>query len=277
MKVLEHTAGPALVDAHRAYFLTTEASNNLLLGVLLRTPEVAPEALLWSLEVNGALVGVALHTPPFHLLLSPMPDDALDALVAALVARGRSLAGVNGDEATVTAFSARWALAKGGHSAVLMRQGVFELTRLEAPEGVAGAMRLAAPDDRVLVEAWMRAFCVDCGLPEDEHAVLVAGVARSIAEARVCLWCVDGAPVSMAVRGGDTLTGARIGGVYTPPSQRGRGYASACTAAASRRCLDSGRRAVYLYTDLGNPTSNKIYQALGYRLVGVAMMMRLTA
>ncbi|NJR12386.1 GNAT family N-acetyltransferase [bacterium] len=61
--------------------------------------------------------------------------------------------------------------------------------------------------------------------------------------------------------------GMRIGGVYTPPEQRGHGYASALTAALSQALLDDGLRFCTLNTDLKNPTSNKIYPAIGYYLV----------
>ena len=80
------------------------------------------------------------------------------------------------------------------------------------------------------------------------------------------LWA-DGEPVAMAGTSGQTPNGARVGPVYTPPALRGRGYASACTAALSQLLLDEGRRFCFLYTDLSNPTSNKIYQAIGYRPV----------
>ena len=83
------------------------------------------------------------------------------------------------------------------------------------------------------------------------------------------MWC-DSAPgrmVSMAIWTGLTPHGVRIGMVYTPPQFRGRGYASNCVAALTRRLLDSGRSFCFLFTDLANPTSNKIYQAIGYRHV----------
>jgi predicted GNAT family acetyltransferase len=38
-------------------------------------------------------------------------------------------------------------------------------------------------------------------------------------------------------------------------------------AAVSQAQLDAGLRFCFLYTDLANPTSNKIYQAIGYRPV----------
>jgi predicted GNAT family acetyltransferase len=60
----------------------------------------------------------------------------------------------------------------------------------------------------------------------------------------------------------------RIGPVYTPPEHRARGYASALVAAVSQAALDDGVMICSLYTDLANPTANRIYAAVGYRPVG---------
>ncbi len=59
----------------------------------------------------------------------------------------------------------------------------------------------------------------------------------------------------------------RVGPVYTPPELRGRGYAGGATAAVSQAVLDAGATEVVLYTDRDNPTSNALYQRLGYRPV----------
>jgi GNAT superfamily N-acetyltransferase len=59
----------------------------------------------------------------------------------------------------------------------------------------------------------------------------------------------------------------RIGPVCTPPPLRGRGYAGGATAAVSQAALDTGATQVVLYTDLANPTSNALYERLGYRPV----------
>ena len=67
--------------------------------------------------------------------------------------------------------------------------------------------------------------------------------------------------------GGPTPSGIRIGPVYTPPELRRRGYASALVAALTASLLESGRRLCFLFTDLANPTSNSIYQQVGYRPV----------
>ena len=81
------------------------------------------------------------------------------------------------------------------------------------------------------------------------------------------LWEVDGQAVSLVVAGSPTPNGIRIGPVYTPPVARRHGYASALTAAVSQEQIDRGNRYCFLYTDLANPTSNQIYQAIGYEPV----------
>jgi predicted GNAT family acetyltransferase len=91
------------------------------------------------------------------------------------------------------------------------------------------------------------------------------------------LWEDDGEPVSLANRalvGGEpglpSVPLVRIGPVYTPPERRGAGYASANVAALSQLSLDQGCTAAMLFTDRANPTSNKVYQGVGYRVIGSA-------
>lgn len=60
-----------------------------------------------------------------------------------------------------------------------------------------------------------------------------------------------------------TPHGAAIAYVHTPPTLRGRGYASACVAELTRR-VHADDRTAFLFTDRANPTSNEIYQAIGY-------------
>jgi predicted GNAT family acetyltransferase len=83
----------------------------------------------------------------------------------------------------------------------------------------------------------------------------------------VTLWLVDGEPVSLAGRTRTVAGMARVAPVYTPPAHRGRGYGAAATAAVTRAALDAGVEELLLYTDLANPTSNRLYARLGYKPV----------
>ncbi|MFG1909116.1 GNAT family N-acetyltransferase [Kribbella sp. NPDC048928] len=53
---------------------------------------------------------------------------------------------------------------------------------------------------------------------------------------------------------------------HTPPEHRRRGYGGALTSHVTVRILAEGNYAC-LYTDLANPTANKLYHQAGYRPV----------
>ena len=81
------------------------------------------------------------------------------------------------------------------------------------------------------------------------------------------LWLDNGIPVSMCGVGSPTPHGVRIGPVFTPADMRGRGYASNLVARACAVELNAGRRYCFLFTDRSNPTSNHIYQEIGFEPV----------
>ena len=138
------------------------------------------------------------------------------------------------------------------------------------PERPPGGPRAATPNDRQLLVRWWGEFSREAlgALEQDEeenghsvdHKLTAAG-------SGIVLWEDGGEPVSLVAYGSPTPTGVRIGPVYTPRMHRGRGYASALTAHVSAEQLAAGRSFCFLYTDLANPTSNKIYVAIGYRRV----------
>ena len=149
-----------------------------------------------------------------------------------------------------------------------MAQGVYEATEVVPPTGVPGAMRDYEPGDRALLASWVGAF-VDEAEPPGPVGNPADWVDRRMddPDGGIVLWD-DGGATSLASFGSPTPTGIRIGMVYTPGEHRGRGYASALTAALTTRLLAGGRRRVFLFTDLANATSNKIYRRIGYRQVG---------
>jgi predicted GNAT family acetyltransferase len=131
---------------------------------------------------------------------------------------------------------------------------------------------VATLDDRDLVLQWWIAFAEEVlheGGPGRENAEAMVEQRLAAPGRGFLLWEDGGDVVSLAGWGGATPNGIRIGPVYTPPDLRGHGYATALTAELSQRLLDGdlfdgGRRFCFLYTDLANPTSNGIYERIGY-------------
>jgi RimJ/RimL family protein N-acetyltransferase len=210
---------------------------------------------------GGAVDGVLLQTPPFPMIFSRLPAEAVPRAVDAVA--GRSLPGVNLLAADADVFVAGWRRRTGAVATVHMRTRLYRLGTLTPPAVLPpGKPRLAGPDDRGLLLRWMPAFHDDIG---ERQADFGPAVDDRIGYGGVTLWDVDDVAVSMAIRSRPEAGTIRIQIVYTPPAHRGRGYGGAVTTAATRTALDAGATSVVLVTDLANPTSNALYQRLGYR------------
>ncbi len=264
----------AFVARSHAFLSRDEAEHNLLLGLMGRLAHDPgfygdPDLCLAVVSSRGAVAGVALQTPPHNLALSRFADETgVAALAAALRADGRTFPGVVGPVSPAGRFAERWAALAGVEAGVEVEQRIYEATHAVAPAGVPGAFRPYRSDDRSLVLAWAGAFMGEA-LPAAPPADASGFLARRLAEPSggIVLWEDGGRPVSFAGYGGETPDGIRIGPVYTPPELRRVGYATALVAELTRRLLADGRRFCFLYTDLANPTSNSIYQRIGYRPV----------
>jgi GNAT superfamily N-acetyltransferase len=222
---------------------------------------------LWATVEDGEdrVLGVAMHTPPHALFLSRMPVEATVALAGALAAADRPLAGVNGAVGATRAFADAWRIRTGQASRVVTAMRMYRLGDLARPRGVAGRGVVAeAPRDVDLVANWLAAFH-DEAQPQAPRADWRAVAERRVANGQVHLWHDVDRPVALAAVGAPAVGVARVGPVYTPPGERARGYGAAVTAEASAAAIDGGAQHVTLYTDLANPTSNSIYQAIGYR------------
>jgi hypothetical protein len=270
---LQHFSDPAVFYEHvEPFLLRREAEHNLILGIcteLIRNPDRYPEPpYLAAAERDARVVGVAVRTPPYNLLLSHQEEpDALDLIAADAMRVFGSLPGVNSRHDTSADFARRWEAASSQTARVGMAQRIYQLSRVIPVGGVAGAMRPARPAEHDLLCEWMGAFQAEAVGATDPAQVerLIDLYLRS--EIRGLFIWEDPEPVSMAGFAGPTPNGIRIGAVYTPPEYRRRGYASANVAALSQSLLDRGYRFCFLYTDLSNPTSNKIYMDIGYEPV----------
>jgi GNAT superfamily N-acetyltransferase len=209
---------------------------------------------------------VFMHTPEFPVQLSRMSTQVAAELARDLAAAGRLFPGVDAGQEAAEAFAAAWRDRNGDIVTVHRRMRLFRLGELIRPEpGPEGAARLAARRDRDLLTEWFDAFVRDVGDPPgQDHGVAVD---ERLSYGGITVWAAGGAPVSMAGVTRSVAGMVRVGAVYTPPARRGRGYAGAVTAAVSQVARDAGVREVVLFTDLANPTSNALYQRLGYRPV----------
>ena len=164
-------------------------------------------------------------------------------------------------------FAAEWARLGGGPAGAAMGEAMYAADAVTIPSGVAGRLRQATHGDAPLLRVWGDEFVAEAGVT----AAPGDAIGRRIDAGSLFVWEVDGNVVSMAAVTAPQGDVSRVQLVYTPPEHRKRGYASACVATLTARELAHQGRTCMLYADLANPTSNGIYQAIGYRRVGDAV------
>lgn len=279
MDIIHFKAPTGFQDQVQDHLKRWEAENNLVLGILAGViggeySDTTPYLALIK-DQDGILVA-ALCTPPYPVLVSycnPAPSFAvmellLDDLQEQL---GDDFVGLSGNKEFITPLVDLWQKASRKEARLEMAMRIYKLEQIHPVSGVPGAIRPADEKDRDLLLDWYAGFHRDATNtePDPRH---VRNVVRTYLEADpslrgMMIWEAGGKPVSMAGYSGPTPHGIRIGAVYTPPDQRRKGYASACTAHLSQHLLDEGYEFCFLFTDLLNPTSNHIYQQIGYRPV----------
>jgi hypothetical protein len=250
--------------------LADEARHNLILGLaatLRDRPGYYPEFRLWVVEHGGSVVGAALQTPPFALVVArPAEPGAIAALAAGISGEGIDLPGVSAATPEADNFANEWEARRDVVRVPRRAQRIYCASDVDAPTNVPGRPRIATAEDASLLVEWLQAFNTEVSPTASLDAGYVVRGRLEAEDAGFLLW-EDGEPVSVAGWGGPTPNGIRVGPVYTPPQRRSRGYGSAVTAALSAEQLAAGRRFCFLYTDLANPTSNKIYVDIGYEPV----------
>ncbi len=249
-----------------AFLAEHEAENNLMLGLAARlaTAPAEPPPFLATLEEDNQVVAAALHTPPNRLILSRAPAPAIAILADHLARHRHQLPGIVGPIESTSLFVTAWRKLSRQSIRLSRSLRIFQLDHVICPTMPGGSLVEASADDFDLLVDWVRAFNAEIGetTPSDDRRF----VQIAIAEHRLHLW-KDPWPVCLAACSGPTPSGIRINLVYTPPSLRNRGYATAAVAALSQRLLESGHRFCFLFTDLANPTSNSIYRKIGYHPV----------
>jgi predicted GNAT family acetyltransferase len=224
-------------------------------------------------ESAGAVRAACLQTPPHPLIITEAPAGAVPELASLLV--DRPLPGVNALAADGDAFADVWRRHTGAAVTIGKQTRLFRLDVLTPPAPwPPGKARVAAAADRELLLRWLKSFHEDLGEPDHDPGKTVND---RISYGGLTLWEVDGDPVSLAGAARMESGVVRVAPVYTPPDLRGRGYAGAVTSVVTQAALDAGADDVVLFTDVANPTSNGLYQRLGYRPIEDRVVMEFKA
>jgi GNAT superfamily N-acetyltransferase len=259
----------ALLDRAGSFLESDPLRHNVLCTLLAARraghAPVEPDGLWLYGREHGAIAAVATCTPPRGLLLSAMSEPAAVDLARYVAARRPTLPSVDGPTAPADACAAEYARITGRRTRPGLHNRLMVLDRLALPPGVPGDQRPLRPADQDLVVGWLVEFAAEA-LP-DQPVRDRRDLGAWLAGREGHLWEDGGEPVSLLMMSVPVAGVRRIGPVYTPPERRGRGYAAANVATASRRALDTGTAGLMLYADAANPVSNRVYERIGYRVL----------
>lgn len=251
-----------------------EAEYSLLYGLCeLRafSKKVPDDYKYISIFQSKQLIGAALITDK-RLIITALQEPQIEPLVSFLKLNNVTVPGVVGPALTADAFSRMWSKATNQKCTLAMGQKIYQLTEVIMPPNISGKLKLAQESDVSFVGQWLLEFSIE-SLPHQPTTIekMIELAKIKIQKQETYLWLdKNNMPVSMSLVGRPTKNGISVSGVYTPKNLRKNGFASALVAQTSQNMLCSGKKFCVLYTDTANPTSNKIYQQVGYKEVATS-------
>ena len=253
-----------VLDKAKVFLRSKPVHNNVILTLLHARVEHFIPGRYWVAMDGNTVVGVAFQSPlNLRAIVTPMESSIVRSVVDAISDAKVKLPGVGGDATTAAHFAGQWAERQKSAVIPFMGQRIYEVNKVEEPTGVKGHLRKAVRGDRERLIDWVHHFWADTSAVQESKAESL--VDRRLSAGQIWLWDNAG-PVSVAGLTPPVEGVVRVQLVYTPPENRGNGYASACVASLSKQVRDEGHRCI-LYTDLGNPVSNSIYRRIGYSVV----------
>lgn len=269
MRLVSYSDAGGFLTRTQRWLEKDEASTSLMLGVALRLQQY-PERIrarpyYATVDDDQGLALAAMMTPPYRLIVyGERPDvtEALASVLQDLVAGGWPVPGVLGPRPVAAQAAAQWTEITGRAYRLGRGERIYALRHVNPLVPAPGRLRPATVDDLALTAEWTYAFQDEAGEPADRESALET-TAQRITDGHLWVWD-DGGPVSMCASVRPVAHSISVSLVYTPPRLRRRGYARSAVAALSHIMLDKGWELCTLFADLANPTSNHIYQEIGY-------------
>ena len=270
-EVVLHTQIGQFTKSVQGFLEQSEAENSLLLGILESFKSHPPKHTPFMLEVcsAGNVEKVAFYNERNLIISRGVSAEDYDSIASSLKKAVITIPGVIGPADDAEKMAQAWSRLGNVEYFLAMDQGLYQLTQVEQPVGIPGKARLFASGDLDLLAQWTLGFYRDA-IPWETPALdmIQKGAKARILNGMTYLWEVDGQPVAMAALARPTRRTITVNLVFTPAEHRRQGYATALVAAISAEGLKRGKDACVLYTDLMNPTSNSIYQKVGYQRIG---------
>jgi len=222
----------------------------------------------------GRITDVAAHCWN-GMVLVQAPSRAAAVAREAVRRSGRSVTGFSGPWDQVVA--ARRALGLATARATKNSRDqlyVLDLARLVIPPALAaGTVHCRHPEagELELLAGWRASFSVEAlGAADNPELRRASRADVQLQHDRGADWILlaGAAPVSYSVFNAMLPEIVQIGGVWTRPEHRGRGYARSVVAGSLLAAHKQGVQRAVLFADPDNAMARAAYLAIGFRIVG---------
>lgn len=259
------------------FLLEHEAENNLPLAILIslkKNIEIygKEKPLLFSLTNAKIIELIVLRTPPYDLIISYTDDlSTIELLTEELTKRGEKLPGVLSFKEAANKFARQWCEKNSLKYNLFRKERIYKLVKVSEETLGHRKFSVAPKAHQELVFQWVSEMMKEAliNITKDDIQRMIEILREEFDRDKSSMFLLfeNNEPVSMAREAGKTPNGVFLNFVYTPILLRRRGYATECVAKLSNHLLEAGNRYCFLFTDLSNPTSNSIYQKIGYQPV----------
>jgi predicted GNAT family acetyltransferase len=230
---------------------------------------------------HRGIISVAAHYWNGNLVLQA-PDHLQEVWRAAVEASQRPVTGLMGPNDQVNAV--RQALRIEASMVQLdeceklygLRLDQLVIPPILTSGQVSG--RRSEPEDVDLLTEWRVAYSIETQGEKDRPELWQrsrASIERALQECRGWVLECSGEPVAYNAFNAAIRKAVQVGGVYTPPQLRRRGYARAVVATSLLDARRAGVEKAILFTGVGNIAAQKAYTALGFRHIGEYRMVLL--
>ena len=272
-KVIQDRDAKHFLKKSKQLLYANEAEYSLMIGICellihASIPSKFTPVFLRSVNENGETTAALMQSRVENFVVTSANLVEVDSFTEYFKERKMTFMGIVGPRSTAEYLVKSFSQKLNVVFELGMASKILKLEKVVAPRQCAGEMTFCERNDTRLFADWLLEFAKEA-LPHDpgNSERFLAIAETKIQNREAYLWKVNGEPTAVAQVGRPTKNGISISGVYTPRELRGRGYASNLVAQISENMLGNGKSFCVLYTDAGNPTSNKIYQNLGYEIV----------
>ncbi|HWJ79672.1 MAG TPA: GNAT family N-acetyltransferase [Niallia sp.] len=248
------------------YLEKEEAVNGLPLGILMNLSERDEPFVMACIRKNEKPCMMLLQTHPRQIIVSvfsTLLENERKEITNLIHQSINHIPGLIGEKEVVFAIAERSALIRNQTVKIGMDQRIYQLKNLRRLPSESGKLRWLVKEDLPIIQNWVYEFSHDVHDPMDRPQAKEKAL-DILEKGYLAGWEVDGELVSMANATRPTKSNITINFVYTPLEHRKKGYASDCVSDLTQQMLNKGYQTTSLYTDITNPTSNKIYMEIGY-------------